>query len=280
MKAHLAAWPVEGPSAAGELSRTLPGHWKLKSWLALHQLGLPTLPGIVVFVDEPASWDAVDLFMARRGYDEMLVRSDRVEEVGKYPRGGFVVGGQELKDAVASFLRAQRTVYLLEPIDPLRDQYSVNVAEWPAAPTLEFEVVGRGFDASDLKRGDLSPHESLALLREPVVPTKDAVVERTEVTAERYARSRAERIAKLTANPQTPRQFDIVDAIIPTTYSPIPLQLIAQLRYDTALLAAQLPRLDLPGAPFVLSASFIDDDLRPVYWDVVWPHLKFRGAVK
>ena len=60
-------------------------------------------------------------------------------------------------------MRACRTVFLLEPKSPFDDLYSLSMRF--GDNEAEVEVVGPGFDASDLKRGDESPHELIRLAR-------------------------------------------------------------------------------------------------------------------
>ncbi len=53
---------------------------------------------------------------------------------------------------------------LLEPISPYGDQYSLAGVTVPDEGKMFIEVVGPGFDASDILRGDLQPSRAMGVL--------------------------------------------------------------------------------------------------------------------
>lgn len=52
-------------------------------------------------------------------------------------------------------------MWLLQPIDRTQNIYGVNLYVKRDAKLFIMECVGRGFDVSDINRGDISPHESI-----------------------------------------------------------------------------------------------------------------------
>jgi hypothetical protein len=287
------AWPVVDKVSAKEYIRQFEGYHKLRSWLALFQLGLPTLRGIIVSSWTPQESEAVAGFAEMLGADRLLIRSDRRNESGKYPRGGYNVLLHQLPERVPWFLQQDRIVYLLEPRSPFNDLYSVNIAFWPDDPFVMLEIVGPGFDASDLKRGDLTPHEVIKLRREDD-GFLDGIYSRTTMAAPRYTRSWYDRLAKVarmleSRNSDTNTSEDLANLTRRTlidlgetlllehqeSYPPIPGHLLQQVTNQASALPQRLVAEGMQGEPLILSMSFFGRDAEPIYWDVVWPNLKY-----
>ena len=98
---------------------------------------------------------------------------------------------------------------LLEPASPYCDQYSLAGVTIPEQGKLIVEVVGHGFDASDVLRGDIQPHERWEASLEPAtLPASRG----TSVDARRimvvephqYAKSVECRLAKIGARTKNP----------------------------------------------------------------------------
>ena len=52
-------------------------------------------------------------------------------------------------------------MWLLQPIDRTKNIYGINIRVNRTIKTIAIECVGKGFDVSDLNRGNISPHESI-----------------------------------------------------------------------------------------------------------------------
>jgi hypothetical protein len=92
---------------------------------------------------------------------------------------------------------------LLEPASPYADQYSLAGVTIPEQNRLVVEIVGPGFDASDLLRGDLQAHErwELAMGTSRGVPSGRQI---SLITAEEYSESVRQRLAKIGARIRNP----------------------------------------------------------------------------
>ena len=281
------------------------GYWKVTSMLLLRKLGRPVLDGLLVTAWSPIVLSAVRAFCESGGYEGVLLRHDRKDETGKYPMGGYIVPVEQVEGEVRRFFEDRRVVLLLEPASPYEDLYSVNVMYEP--PSVVIEVIGAGFDASDLKRGDLSPHETFEL----PAPDRTGLVRDLSLSDFRpvhlinpseYARSVELRLVKigtqqygqaapdrLQAGPP-PRKQELV-AIAKAylhqsgqtllldhsdRYTPIPLSYVRAAYWDTVELASALRQFDVPRAGFVVSLGHL---LKRglVYWDIVWPSVKYAG---
>ena len=233
----------------------------------------------------PGTEAALEQFAKNLQADGLLVRSDREEESPPYPRGGYLVAIDQLADETRRLLAAGRTPYWLEPASPFDDLYSLNVALWETGDgPLTIEIVGPGFMASNLKRGDTTPHESYEVLTET---SELHVISHSHVDADRYRRTVGERYSQIAVDlnldsAENARRY-LSDTGLTLlnehsqAYPPIPRHLLVDAVGWIQALKGGLLGLDLPGPPFVLSASFIGHAARPVIWDIVWPALKYRS---
>ncbi len=284
---------VNGPADAAVALELFPGCHKIRSWLALHLLGLPTLAGVVLSAPEEASWQSVREFSADRSLTRLMVRSDQARETGVYPRGGYLIDLVNLELELAPLFASGRTVVLLEPRSPLDDLYSMGINAWPEDPIITIEIVGPGFDASDLKRGEFSPHERLKIARTDRQPIAHDLI-----ASDTYRVSWQERLNKVatllarspgdiwwTSEPLPPEEaIDLLVSLGETfllesadAYRPISHELLCPVVQDVLRLGPSLMELGLPGEPLMTSMSYVGRDATPVYWDVVWPSLKFSG---
>jgi hypothetical protein len=113
-------------------------------------------------------------------------------------------------------LRKEGTIaVLLEPASPYADQYSMAGVAVPEQQKIIVEIVGPGFDASDILRGDIQAHErwELALTSALLGRGSDAAdrAERIHLsTSEEYEKSIQERLAKIGARINNPAFPDAV----------------------------------------------------------------------
>lgn len=287
--ADMGATIVQNEAQARRLADRLDGYWKLRSWLYLHVVEVPTLRGVIVHEWDSDAASAVREFACELGVEEVLLRSDGPSESGVYPRGGFNVSIEDLDLVAPQFSDPGRVLFLLEPASPFDDLYSVGIAAWPDEDALLVEVVGPGFDASDLKRGDITPHESLRASRSASNPV---ITHHRIATLGSYRESWALRLAKVGC--LMSRSKGMREALSPDVarrhllesghrmlldheagYAPIPDELLMPVVHVASGLGERLRALDLPGEPFMVSMSYIGEQARPVWWDVVWPHLKY-----
>jgi hypothetical protein len=108
-----------------------------------------------------------------------------------------------------------RIAVLLEPASPYADQYSLVGVTVPEQQKIIVEVVGPGFDASDILRGDIQAHERwelpmhlTSLGRGDVSPPSAERLHLT--TSEQYGESVQLRLAKIGARIKNPAFPDVV----------------------------------------------------------------------
>jgi hypothetical protein len=132
---------------------------KVASLFWMRALGLPTLSGIVIRDWSKASAAAVDKFCSKGRFSELLLRIDKKNDRWSRRRGGFLVSVRDLPKTIKELSSEGRIAFLLEPISPYIDEYSLAGVTVPEQGNMIVEVVGPGFDASDILRGDIQPHE-------------------------------------------------------------------------------------------------------------------------
>jgi hypothetical protein len=256
---------------------------KLAGWLMLHAAQVPALEGVVVTAWDAAAESTVGRAAAAWGTSAVLVRSDTQSETAASARGGFVVGLSQVADVARSWLKAGNALFLLEPASPYDDLYSVNFAPDPSWTTWNLEVVGPGFDAGDLKRGDVTPHERVtaSIAGDIVTLSHRQLATAVALSASREIRRR--KIATMLAC-----EVDEVDEaraqrtetlfVTRWPYRPIPASLIGDIVQLATRIRPILVQHGYADEGVILSASVLNDDSRLVFWDVMWPHLRFTGS--
>lgn len=128
----------------------------------------PPIPQSILLRRMTPEADAALLNFCRgHNYTHFLVRHDRNPELAQPRRGGFLVLLSDAARELAPFFSQGRMLMLQEPLSPYNDLYSCNAILDPDSVESTLEIVGPGFDASDLNRGDISPHEIWNLRCDP-----------------------------------------------------------------------------------------------------------------
>ena len=285
---------VDDWEAAKLAADHFPEHQKIQSWLLLWRLNLPTLKGVIFAGWSPEVESLVRRFANKYGYHALLIRSDRAPETGDYLPGGDIVSLDRLAEAVAKYLSLGRILFLLEPRSRFEDLYSLSVGfANPNEATVE--IVGPGFDASDLKRGDTTPHEWLKLDIRDDAATPNIIQHRIVSDAE-YQRGWAERLEKVAhlirRELQIESEFENNTTVSAANwllkngypllldgrekYQPIPAHLLDEVLGQCQRLPAGLRALGRQEDAFVISLSLVGRQAQKVYWDIVWPSRKFE----
>jgi len=121
--------------------------------------GFPVLPGLILEAWSDKSEKAVLRFCRDRNFSELLVRLEKRGQRWTRRRGGYTIPIGEVRQQVEELAREGMLTILLEPASPYSDFYSLTTACDLKTGKLDVEVVGPGFDASDVLRSDLIPHE-------------------------------------------------------------------------------------------------------------------------
>ncbi len=123
----------------------------------------------------------------------LMVRMDYASLPRRKPLGGIPLHSMSAIVGVAEFLWSHQLYPLLQDhVDRLSDIYSAGASFESDTDAVVIELVGPGFDASDLRLGSYVPLEFLSVdLR------NGRVVERRTIDAEAYREERRRRILKI-----------------------------------------------------------------------------------
>jgi hypothetical protein len=243
--------------------------------------------------------DDIHRFLRRVGATSALIRHDTRNETPPYPRGGFVVPESLLREVLVFFFRQNRIVAMYEPADPLLNSYNFNLL-FESFTDVWVEVLGPGFDASDLQRGDLSPHEAFSISLSPSGAIREIRrvhrVDQPEYETSKQVRwQKIRRKLEQSPTPKLARAIrsdlklpERLERHLETLRSPlleaqqyVPISEILITNTISAIVDSGI--IDLfssstgIGFPLNFSTSLIDRGRRQVYWDIVSPALKFEG---
>lgn len=101
-------------------------------------------------------------FANRLSANKILIRTDGGKEKGAYLRGGNSLVIEQALETIPKILSANRAVILMSPTNRFTNKLSVNFyLDYLGA--FHIEVLGPGFDVSDLNRGLVNPEISIAI---------------------------------------------------------------------------------------------------------------------
>jgi hypothetical protein len=279
--------------------RDLKGFWKLWSACLLQSVSLPTPRGLIFTRGYPGLEDDLYRFLRSVGAASALIRHDMRDEKPPYPRGGFLVPESLLHVVVGFFFRQNRIVAVYEPADPLLNSYNLNLL-FETPTKVWVEGLGPGFDASDLQRGDLSPHEvfSISLSANGAVTEIQRIRRVDQPEYEKSKQLRWQKIRRKLEQSPTPELARAIrtDLKLPeslekhlrTVRSPlveaqhyVPVAETLLTSTVSAIVDSGIINLFSSstgvGFPLNFSTSLIDNGRRQVFWDIVSPALKFQG---
>jgi hypothetical protein len=149
------------PGNLPDLLATVQGCWKSSSLLWLQTNDFPVLTGVVVSQWSDEAEEAV-LRLCREGsFSELLVRIEKPGQRWTRRRGGYTIPVRVARGLVDELEQEGMLTLLLEPASPYSDLYSLTSVCDLVTGKVDVEVVGPGFDASDILRSDTTPHERL-----------------------------------------------------------------------------------------------------------------------
>jgi hypothetical protein len=277
----------------------LRGCWKASSVLWLCTNGFPVLSGLFLGGWSKKGEEAVFRFCKERRFSELLVRIEKPGQRWTRRRGGYTIPLGGVQGLVESLTNEGMIAILLEPASPYTDTFSLTSICDVDTGKIDLEVVGPGFDASDILRSDVIPHERFELLLDsrttPIGTSANFQTRRTLVVdSESYRATVRRRLIKIGARLQNP---SFPDEMMPPGTTAAKLEDLAEnaKRYlrnsgqtglldhadhyeqiPTPLLDVYLGELlrlfraisvsDVSWKTFSLAASFVRAD-RLVFWD-------------
>lgn len=273
------------------------GFNKFLSILFLRKINFPTLNGIIITKWSEYSLEKVEYFTKRYGFTRLLLRHDKNPEKPPYPRGGYLVEHENIEQETKRYIEQNRIVFWLEPANCLHNIYSINCLF--NRDDILFEIVGPGFDASDLQRGDQSPHEVISMdigsgrIIKRKINANNTNIYRKSVEW-RYLKiaSNIEKNNKIVFSKQddTTRIYQTKKYLLEhgfdlltrnenqyTAISDKKIRLLFSYLKQTVSDLSKLTKVDYP---FVVSCGYIHSIHRLIFWDITWPERKFSSQIK
>lgn len=243
-------------------------HEKLDTYQLLSHIGCPVLKSVLIQEDDILSPRIINDIARYFGSEYCTVRYQYTIPNSKPVRGGNRV--ILLHDALIDNKVPDTILWLLEPVDRLTNLYGINLFFNRHDETLLIECVGRGFDTSNLNRGDMNPHQRI-IFHFPIEYGcnlewwKFAKFE--FISESRFVECKYIRLRKL---------YDLGlnadDSIFDSFYTPLPLYLIERLMAYSIKLYDNL----VDEKEFVISCSILEN-YEIVFWDIATPKGKIRA---
>jgi hypothetical protein len=177
--------------------------WKSSSLIWLQANGFPVLTGIIVDEWRPDASAAISEFCKRDKSEELLVRIEKPGQRWTRRRGGYLIRLHDAQQQIEELGREGIITILLEPRSPYMDLYSLTSVCDFSASKIDVEVVGPGFDASDVLRADAAPHERFEILTQSQ-PGFERLNRLSVITPDNYRSSVQKRLVKIGARLRNP----------------------------------------------------------------------------
>lgn len=266
----------------------LENFWKAKSIAYLDKFGLPTLEAVAITDWNMKIKQNLLEFCNTKNWNSVVIRTDKERETGKdIPRGGYQIGLGYLENDIKKHLQNGRIVMVLEPRDKFRNLYGINII-FDNPNTLYFEVVGPGFDVSNLNRGDITPHErfTVNIHGENLEISNHEIVSQSEY--EKSVNYRYKQIGdsilvknkpytekeKIESGKNFLKSHEYLLLENSKSYHKITKNYIKKIRNTISKLPNQMSKIGLANSEFVLSATIFDSE-ELVFWDIVFPSQKY-----
>jgi len=288
--------------SVASLLREFAGFNKLESILLFKALSLPTLDAIVL---TDFNNETFEVLRDRYPNKSFIIRTDKREEAKDLPRGGYKSSTENLDLYLPKLIEDGRIIILLAmPLSRYDHIYSMNLLF--DYSKIKIEIVGKGFDMSDLNRGDVSPHEILEIPLNynykhdlwdiyDFMPLNIISFRRFLISQEDYRKSVKRRLCKIgkgltkgEKNDKLPIEEAIISArsyleaqgktiILEDNedYKPIPFALLHDIVKLVYYLPLEILSFNKPLEEFCLSCGVYFTG-QIVFWDIVWPSIKFK----
>jgi hypothetical protein len=181
--------------------------------LWLRAMGLPVLSGVVIPEWSAEAAALIRGFCRQNAFSDLLLRIDKPGQRWTTRRGGYIVSAHNARRVVDQLSKEGMIAILLEPASPYMDHYSLGALAIPDEGKIVLEVVGPGFDASDILRSDLQPHERFEVVLPPNRQRPNSTggldIERTFlIDSLSYEKTLEQRLAKIGARLEDPAYPD------------------------------------------------------------------------
>jgi len=231
-------------------------HKKIMTYLTLAHAGCPVLRSVVMEQGEYLTESTIQEIKEFIGSDECTLRYQYT-----LPNNDPIRGGNKYNISLMlnEFMRHDAILWLMEPVNRLTNRYGINMRFDFNNCQCILEIVGKGFDVSDINRGSIIPHQTIIFplpmkIDDSIRYINDA--ESNIVTQNIYEESKEIRLGTM-KNSGMPCD----SSIFSKKYIPLSYGLLEQIIGFIDKLSAIVP------GESVVSCSIMDD-YKFVFWDI------------
>ena len=231
---------------------------KIETYLTLAQIGCPVFRSVLIMPDDIINQEAIDQIQSYFKVEEVTVRYQYIRAC-KNP----IQGGNRYKlsaEALSPLQTPDTLLWILEPINRLKNEYGINLRFHDNQCIIE--MVGKGFDVSDINRGQISPHEIVQTelpIRMGVYNEWWKFLHYSFCSQAAYEASQSIRIGKLSK-----MGYSVNTDIFARYYQPLPIDKLEELlKYITSIYNS------VNKEDFCVSCSIAGGHF--VFWDIQTP---------
>lgn len=232
---------------------------KISTYQFLAKVACPVLSSVLLEKDERIDEKKVELIKNVLKSNYCTVRYQYVE-----PSSNPVKGGNKISLTVRELLANKidgTQMWLLQPVDRTKNLYGINIRVDRLGETITIECVGKGFDVSDINRGNISPHERI-IFNYPIEYGWQnewwKFIRLEMVSSQRFQADTQIRLEKL-------RKMGVYPSgnIFDSQYKPLPYNIIEKLLYAIQNIDENWNESD----EYVVSVS-VTDTGKLIFWDI------------
>lgn len=240
---------------------------KIMTYLFLSSCGCPVLKSVVLDKSDPLDRKQILQIQDHLGSTKCLVRYQYTRANRKPIRGGHLcpIRTNDLKKNFHEDI----ILWLLEPTSRQTNLYGINIYINKLNHTMKLEIVGRGFDVSNLNRGIIHPHQIIW----GSIPTNFGwnnewwkYINNDICKDETFQKSKVVRYNELISMGLSCK-FDTFDIV----YNPLPYDIIEQIFFYSNKIYKEFMDSD----DFVISCSVLQNS-NLVFWDIQTPQDKIK----
>lgn len=236
---------------------------KIDTYLVLSKLSCPVFKSVLIYPNETINQEMIYQLQEYFRTEEVTIRYQYIK-----PTTTPVQGGNRYRISLETILPLQNNdtiLWVLEPINRLKNDFGINL--YFHADICTIEIVGKGFDVSDLNRGQISPHQTIT----SSLPIEFGYfnewwkfLQFTFASKNAYEQSKLKRIQKLTN-----MGYSVSTDIFNERYLPISMEKLEELlTYIVSL------NNNLIDDDYCVSCSISNNKF--VFWDIQTPNGKKR----
>lgn len=243
---------------------------KLNTYQMLSSIGCPVLRSVLIEKNSMLTPSVIDDIAKYLASEHCTVRYQYTRPNSEPVRGGNKVSLRY--DALISNEVPDTMLWLLEPVNRLTNIYGINLFFSRHDETLIMECVGRGFDTSNLNRGDMNPHQSILFQ----LPLEYGYYSEWWKYArfDFISKSRFEECKHIRLKKLRDLGLNADESIFDSSYKPLPLSWIEKLMKYSLKLYAHL----IDETEFVVSCSILENN-EIVFWDIATPKGKIQTFI-